>query len=342
MGLALYCPVYGYYEKEPDRIGRGGDYYTSVSVGSLFGELLAFQFAEWLEESGGTWIVEAGAHDGKLARDILGWLRERRSKLFEKVEYCMLESSDQRQSWQKQALGEFVEKVIWARELGDLDKIRPSPGVIFSNEFLDAFPMRRFSWAARERKWFESGVGVEGGNFVWRTLATNSLSQQLNHSILSDSKVLDLLPDGFIIEWSPTAERWLTDAAKTLQPGSKLVTIDYGFETEELLSRAQTHGTLRAYANHRISADLLANPGEQDLTAHVNFSAIKRAGEEAGLKTEAFLSQGQFLTQIASRTWNASAAFGTWNPERRRQFQTLTHPEHLGRAFRVLVQAREQ
>src|SRR5205085_2631449 len=100
MELALYCPVYGYYEKEADTIGRRGDYYTSVSVGSLFGELLAFQFAEWLEQCGvtkgaerQTQIVEAGAHDGKLAADILHWLREYRSELFNRLEYWILEPS---------------------------------------------------------------------------------------------------------------------------------------------------------------------------------------------------------------------------------------------------------
>ena len=80
--------------------------------------------------------------------------------------------------------------------------------------------------------------------------------------------------------------------------------------------------------------------GEQDITAHVNFTAIRAAGESAGLKTEAFLTQAQFLTGIAARTWEDEGAFGKWTAERTRQFQTLTHPEHLGRAFRVLVQSR--
>ena len=91
MELALYCPVYGYYEKEEDNIGRRGDYYTSVSVGSLFGELLAFQFAEWLGAgelgSKGVQILEAGAHRGDLARDTLDWMQRRRPELFERLEY---------------------------------------------------------------------------------------------------------------------------------------------------------------------------------------------------------------------------------------------------------------
>ena len=119
MELALYCPNCGYYEREEDIIGRRGDYYTSVSVGSLFGELLAFQFAEWLEERArerapgvrageGTEamrIVEAGAHGGDLARDILGWMREHRPGLFERLEYWIMEPSEARQAWQAAKAG---------------------------------------------------------------------------------------------------------------------------------------------------------------------------------------------------------------------------------------------
>ena len=102
---------------------------------------------------------------------------------------------------------------------------------------------------------------------------------------------------------------------------------------------AAPRGTLRAYFRHHVTDDLLANPGEQDLTAHVNFSAIQKAGEAAGLTTESFSTQPQFLTQILEKAV-ADKSFGEWNAHRTRQFQTLTHPEHLGRAFRVLVQKR--
>jgi SAM-dependent MidA family methyltransferase len=102
---------------------------------------------------------------------------------------------------------------------------------------------------------------------------------------------------------------------------------------------SRKNGTLRAFFQHRFADDVLANPGQQDLTAHVNFSAIQRAGEEAGLKTEAFSTQAKFLTQIMERTLR-DKSFGEWTPARGRQFQTLTHPEHLGRSFQVLVQSR--
>jgi SAM-dependent MidA family methyltransferase len=100
------------------------------------------------------------------------------------------------------------------------------------------------------------------------------------------------------------------------------------------------NGTLRAYHRHHVTTDLLANPGEQDLTAHVNFSAIQAAGESAGLQTESFCTQPQFLTRIVEKIFKQPPSFGEWGPKQTRQLQSLTHPEHLGRAFRVLIQSR--
>src|SRR5688572_18648672 len=111
MEIALYCPNLGYYERPDSRIGKGGDYYTSVSVGPLFGELLAFQFAKWLEVlPGSVQLVEAGAHDGQLAHDILSALP---APLIARLEYWIIEPSQNRQKWQKQTLNEFAGKVRW-------------------------------------------------------------------------------------------------------------------------------------------------------------------------------------------------------------------------------------
>jgi SAM-dependent MidA family methyltransferase len=154
------------------------------------------------------------------------------------------------------------------------------------------------------------------------------------------NELLHVLPDGFSVEISPAAAEWWQAAAKALGRG-KLLTFDYGLTAEEILAPERAEGTLRGYYQHRPSHDVLAHPGEEDITAHVNFTAIQGAGESAGLETETFLTQSQFLTQIAARVWNEDSSFGEWTPERTRQFQTLTHPEHLGRSFRVLIQSRE-
>jgi SAM-dependent MidA family methyltransferase len=341
MELALYCPETGYYERNQDNVGRAGDFITSVSVGSLFGELLAFQFAEWLEElriaDCGLRIIEAGAHDGKLAGDILNWMKHHRPKLFSEIEYAILEPSSQRQGWQRETLKQFP-NVRWFSDFADL-KLKTNNsklnGVLFSNELLDAFPVRRLGWDAKNKKWFEFGVELAGEKFAWTKISSPALPSAICHL---PSALLSVLPDHYSVEISPAAENWWGEAAGILARG-KLLAIDYGFTAEEQFSPARLNGTLRAYHRHQISDDLLANAGGQDLTAHVNFSAVQAVGEQAGLRTEIFCAQPQFLTRIFARMMQEKA-FGEWGAKQTRQFQTLTHPEHLGRAFRVLVQGR--
>jgi len=352
MELALYCPETGYYERNQDNVGRRGDFITSVSVGSLFGELLAFQFAEWLTEiiiqNEPLKIIEAGAHDGRLAGDILNWLQKFRPELFAEIEYCILEPSPARRQWQQARLKPFA-NVRWITSLRDPQLT----GILFSNELLDAFPVRRLGWEAKGKKWFEWGVALDGEKFAWARLerrlpAGDSASPppagrmpalQLPSAILNlPSSLLDILPDGYIVEDSPAAANWWREAAQSLKRG-KLLAIDYGYTADEQISPARLKGTLRAYQRHQVGDDLLAQPGEQDLTAHVNFSAIQAAGEETGLKTDAFCTQPQFLTRILSRAVKEEH-FTSLDPKQIRQFQTLTHPEHLGRAFRVLLQSR--
>jgi SAM-dependent MidA family methyltransferase len=335
MELALYCPNYGYYELQKDNPGQRGDFYTNVSTGELFGQLLAFQFAAWLESELGSRklkisIVEAGAHDGKLAKDILNWLQLQRPVLFEQIEYCIVEPSKRRQEWQRETLIQFVPQIRWVESLSTIHDSRCS-GIIFSNELLDAMPVHRFGWDVKNKKWFEWGVAVEGEKFVWTKIPASDFR-------FPTSELESVLPDNYTIETSPAAENWWRAAANVLARG-RLLTIDYGLTVDELYSPARPRGTLRTYFRHHASDDLLANAGVQDLTAHVNFSVIQAIGEAAGLTTESFSTQPQFLTQILGKAM-PDKHFGEWSVRRTRQFQTLTHPEHLGRAFRVLVQSR--
>lgn len=346
MELALYCPDCGYYEKEKDNVGRGGDFFTSVSVGSLFGELLAFQFAEWLaaaaNHEGGVRIVEAGAHDGRLAADILAWIRERREGIFARLEYVIVEPSARRQEWQWTRLKDFPKTVRWVSQMSTLKTPSLAPEtIIFSNELLDAMPVRRLGWDAKAKKWFEWGVTLRDRRLAWSRMS-DAENRVLPAALWPPEyeKLFAVLPDGFTTEVCPTATTWWRSAAEVLQRG-RLLAIDYGLDAEDFFTPERSDGTLRAYQHHQLSRDLLASPGEQDITAHVNFTAVQQAGEAVGLKTEALVSQGKFLTQIAERTWKQPEVFGEWTTARTRQFQTLTHPEHLGRPFRVLVQSRQ-
>jgi SAM-dependent MidA family methyltransferase len=345
MELALYDPEFGYYNRQ-QQIGRRGDFFTGVSAGNLFGRLLAFQFAEWFEkremrnaERGmeHLQIIEPGAHDGQLALDILNWFKNNRPSILQQLNYCILEPSPRRRDWQKKTLTEFSEKILWFDDWSQFTRSAfPAPRftVVFSNELFDAMPAHRLSWDAKTKSWFEWGVAWDGNHFVWKRLLENQISVTEFPKLAPE--LLEVLPDGFTTEVCPAAVRWWIEAA-SISGSGKLLAIDYGLLAEEFFTPARSGGTLRAFFRHHAESDLLARPGELDITAHVNFSALKEAGETAGLKTDTLVTQPKFLTEIAARSWKK---IGEWDAGRRKQFQTLTHPEHLGRAFRVLIQSR--
>lgn len=351
MELALYCPESGYYERPEQTIGRRGDYFTSVSAGPLFGELLAFQFARWLDALACPpfQLVEAGAHDGQLALDVLSWFAHHRPDLLHRLDYWVLEPSARRRAQQAERLRAFPAQVRWFAGWAELAG-RQIRGVIFCNELLDALAVHRLGWDATARQWFEWGVACDGEGFCWtqvpnstaaaaQLVALASTAREAPDSTVLTPAVLDQLPHHFTIEVSPAAVAWWQSAAAALAEG-KLVAFDYGCDAEQFFQPERAGGTLRAYYRHHLAADPLARPGEQDLTAHVNFTALRAAGEAAGLTTEMFTSQGRFLTRIAAATWAAPKTFPDWSARRRRQFQTLVHDEHLGRVFNVLVQSR--
>ncbi len=366
MELALYEPTFGYYERQAKQIGCQGDFYTSVSTGPVFGELLAFQFADWLQELGSRTtsphhradevpatphspahslespfhIIEAGAHDGKLAHDILSWVNTHRTAFAEEMGYVIVEPSPARQSIQREMLSRFTHQLRW---VPSLDKIPATSvtGVIFGNELLDAMPVHRIGWNSEEKRWFEWRVTYENGGFRWVPFEgpseTNSGASPYDCLTLP-TELTSVLPDGFTTEICPSASTWWKDAARKLKSG-RLLALDYGLTQLEFFNPSRSKGTLRAYRHHQVSSDVLDDPGAVDITAHVNFTAVERAGVSAGLVTTFFDSQASFLMGIFKHTINDPARFAPWTPERLRQFKTLTHPEHLGHTFKVLVQA---
>lgn len=349
MEQALYCPVYGYYEAEADKIGRGGDYYTSSSVGRAWGEMLAAEYSRWTAaweavgaEGAGAetrwhW-AEAGAHRGDTARDILDWTRLHRPGLYSRLRFWLIEPSARRRRWQRETLRQHAPVVRWCSTVAGAAREAEGGmrGIIFSNELLDAMPVERLGWDAAAGQWFEWGVALDGENFRW-----TRMSMPHEQAPRVPPELLRVLPDAFTLERSPAAQRWWREAACALGFG-RLVTFDYGLTQEELLAPERAGGTLRGYRAHQVSSDVLANPGEQDITAHVNFSAIQSEGEAAGLRTVMFKTQAEFLESIAARLIESGECKGpdAWPDRWTRAFKTLTHPEHLGRAFRVLVQER--
>jgi SAM-dependent MidA family methyltransferase len=343
MEQALYAPGAGYYQAPGRAIGRSGDFYTSVSVGPVFGFLLAQRLVHWLETPGAGWacadhgidVVEAAAHDGRLAGDILTALRDFAPDVLERVRYRILEPFEARRRVQEAALQPWGERVTWAPGWSGL--ARPVRGVVVANELLDAFPVHRFHWDRGAARWWESGVEVDAdGRLAWCRLPVGTSGVPGPNW---PGPLLEVLPEGFVAESSPGAVGWWREAASALETGW-LVTADYGFGEGDTIRPERTGGTLRAYHRHRLVDDLLARPGEQDLTAHVEFPAILEAGERAGLETEAFREQGRWLGETAVAVLARGGASAEWLTARAGQLRTLTHPVHLGRAMRVLVQRR--
>jgi SAM-dependent MidA family methyltransferase len=335
MELALYCPEHGFYEKKKDTVGRGGHFYTSVSVGSLLGKLLAFRFAKWLQQlnphSDSTLsLVELGAHDGQLACDILGWLRTNVPCQLKMTEYLIVEPSRRRREWQQEKLRPFGASVRWVDRLPD-----EIQGIIFSNELLDAMPVRRLEWNAILRQWMEWGVICRKDAFTWKLMELPSPPRL--ETILA-SELEDVLPDKFAWEVSEDALSIWRESARNLKKGY-LVAFDYGFRELDLLERSRPGGTLRSYHEHSVSLDVLDKPGDQDITYSVNFDAICRAGENEGLFTRAMSSQSQFLSHALKEAYESTE----WTPtgDEATQFQTLSHPDHLGSSFQALIQSRD-
>jgi SAM-dependent MidA family methyltransferase len=322
MELALYHPEHGYYRK--CHIGKAGDFFTSVSVGPLFGQLLGHYLSKNLTNlAKEIQIAEAGANDGSLAFDILDWLASNRPEFAHRLTYIMVEPLAELQERQRKKLGKF--NVRWVKSLEELAPIR---GAIISNELLDAFPVHIFRWNTIRRMWREFGVDSTF-QFVpmpqlpeWAALLLEELKPLQPH-----------LPDNFTVELNPAAETWWADASSKLNDGL-MVAFDYGDEAISLWSPSRAFGTVRSFRNHKLATDPLKDPGEQDITASVNFTRIRAAGEKTGLKSSPLQTQAQFLNKIAIEFFSNPTANEV------RQFQTLTHPEHLGRAFKVLVQSR--
>ncbi len=339
MERALYEPKLGYYESDHCRVGRRGDFYTSVSTGPLFGELLAQQFLDWIttrpNASQRPWIwLECGAHDARLAQDLLSALEAHPNRaLAERVRYAILETSPERRAWQQSTLSHWQHRVDW------LDAWPPDgvQGVILSNELLDAFPVHRIGWKAVARDWFEWGVTQRDGAFNWAVIPREQSKIAMCDWPIVPPELAAVLPDGFTTEIHPAATAWWRGAARSLREGW-LMTTDYGLDRLDFFQPQRAAGTLRAYRDHRISDQLLADPGNQDLTAQVDFTATQAAGETEGLITVERTSQRRWLTGILERRVSLPDGVAWLAPDRVRQFQTLTHPDHLGRGFSVLVQ----
>ena len=327
MEQALYHPQFGYYSSGQGQIGRRGDYFTNVSVGPLFGRLLAGQFAEmWqiLGRPADFTIVEQGAHHGDFARDVLLAAREEAPECFSALRYCIIEPFPILEQRQAETLRDFGDKIAWERSLEDL---KPFCGVHFSNELLDAMPVHLIERQAHFAEWQERCVAESGGGFIFvpKPIGDEKLRQHL-------ARIPRPLAAPYESEVNLAALDWVEDVERRLTRGF-ILAVDYGYAREQFYAPERTGGTLQCYAKHRRGCSPLQNIGHTDITAHVDWTSIAERAEECGLTLAGFTDQHHFITGLLSQ-W-------TLQESERRALQTLLHPELLGTKFQFFALGKE-
>ena len=283
MEQALYHPELGYYCSARKRIGRGGDYYTNVSVGKAYGQILAEQLIEMWEILGRPVpfsIVEQGVEDGQLAVDILEALRISHEELFQCLRYLIVEPIARKQEEQRARL-ESIGRVSWVNEIAELG---PITGVFLSNELLDALPVHLVEFS--DGKWCELLVQNAESDFEF------ARSPGLDPQLAAALRDIQVMPP-YRTEVNLAAREWVRAVAQKLSDGFVLI-VDYGYPKAEYYSAERREGTLTCYSQHRKSYNPLARPGELDITAHVDFSAVAETANRAGLSVTAFTDQNHF------------------------------------------------
>jgi SAM-dependent MidA family methyltransferase len=332
MEIALYNEKYGYYSKPYVPIGKKGDFITSPHTHCLYGALHARQIEEFrniLDNKAFT-IIEMGAGAGYLAKDILSFLSNRKN--FDSINYIIIEHRSETAMYQKQLLRPFINKISWVNRLSDLDSVR---GCIISNELLDAFPVHLIQ---KEVSGFKEVYLDFEDEYNYKEVL-ESLS---NPQLAEYAKELPPdLPEGYRTEANLAIKTWISELASIISKGF-VVTIDYGHTRKEYFHPARNRGTLLAYKNHRVSEELYKRPGEQDLTAHVNFSDLHRWGKDFGFSTLGYAPQWAFLAGLDFEKTFKELSGGKMDPfsPELAAVKMLLLPHGMGESHKVMVQGR--
>ncbi len=332
MELALYAPGLGYYSSCARKLGEGGDFVTAPEIGSLFARSLARQCQQVFRQLGGGDILEVGAGSGALAADLLttlagaGHLPGR---------YLILELSAELRFRQAEYLAakipHLARYVTWLDRLPD-EGLR---GVVLANEVLDAMPVQRFRSHPDGIRLLN--VSWEPDGFVWHEVPAPTAFSNLLRTRLDPA----VLPAGYTSEVNLQAEAWMRSIAGTLASGVILI-IDYGFPRDEYYHADRDTGTLMCHYRHRVHEDPLILVGLQDITAHVDFTAIAEAGFAAGLSVLGYTSQAAFLlaTGIADAMQDATATDPKAHLRNAQEIRKLTLPHEMGELFKVMALGR--
>jgi len=310
MALALYAPGLGYYANDSRKFGQmpssGSDFVTAPEMTPLFGQALAVQLAEALEKTGTDAVWEFGAGSGALAAQVLDALGKRVKH------YRIVDLSGSLRARQRVTLARFGDKVEWLSALPDTMQ-----GVVIGNEVLDAMPVQLL--VRTGGRWFERGVVAHEAGWAWQDRPTN-----LRPPVEPDG------PQDYLTEIHPQAEAFIATLADRLTRGTAFF-LDYGFPEAEYYHPQRHMGTVMCHKAHLADGDPLVDVGAKDITAHVNFTGVALAGQNAGLKVLGYCSQARFLINcgLASKMEHAP-------PAQRALAARLIHEHEMGELFKVI------
>jgi SAM-dependent MidA family methyltransferase len=340
MAACLYEPGLGYYTSPGRKVGAEGDFYTSSNVHAVFGRLIAREICRMWEVLGrpaGFEIVEVGAGNGRLARDILDAIGERNREFYGALTYRLIEAEPSLAQTQREILEGHLDKAAWSDPADMAEGKLSFTGCLLSNELVDAFPVHVVEMTA------------DGLREVYVTVVNDELGEELGPPSTPELEE-HLRPLGVTLyegqraEINLSAPRWLATVARALDRGF-VMTIDYGYPAAELYAPMRKNGTLLCYYRHTVEENPYLRPGLQDMTSHVDFTTLIRRGEELGLKTVWFGEQYRFLMAAGMMEEMLAMETGAVTEEERLKgrlaLKKLLLPDGgMGDTFMVLIQAK--
>ena len=335
MELALYAPAMGYYSGGARKFGAAGDFVTAPEISSAFARTVATQALQIMAASA-MQIIEVGAGSGRLAADLLLEL-ELRGALPER--YAIIELSGELRERQRATIAErapqLIDRVVWLDALPER-----FDGLVLANELLDAMPVQLVVWGHDddEQTIFERGVSVQGGEFIWIDRPANGRVLERAQQLGEERSAEAPLPPGYLSEIGLTAADWTASWATIIGRGALLL-FDYGFPRHEYYHQQRSSGTLMCHYRHHAHGEPFFLPGLQDITAHVDFTAIVEAGFDAGFEFLGYTTQATFLlncglTDVLSRI--PADDLARYLPQSQAA-QKLISPAEMGELFKVVA-----
>lgn len=339
MELALYHPKFGYYTSSKPKVGKEGDFFTSATVHPVFAETLADAICRWWDELGlgEPALVEVGGGTGYMLKHMLERIKAARLDLYERMQVILVEASPYHRDLQAEAIADFTGRKVWYSSIEEAAARESVKGVIVSNEYFDAFPVHILD--RKKDGWHEIGVTVEKGEL--HEVRMPHLTEEMA-SFMEEEKLQ--VRSGIRIEVNLGMKQAIEQMARLLSQGL-ILTIDYGDVQDQLYHPSRNRGTLMCYYRHQAHENPYIHLGEQDITAHVNFSALMKWGEAAGLETVSYQRQDQFLVEhgilYKAQNHTDTDPFTSQAMKRNRAIQQLILPGGMGGVFQFLVQRKK-